>query len=268
MSEFRNLIIDKTKQGGQDKYIQFADPEFERVLLSENIGDGVGITEQDALQLTTLPSFFRNEELKSLADLKHFPNINVIPANCFYECGNLEDVNLTYINTIKSNAFRNCTKLRCELPLDIIIEPTCLVGVTITNTYITPIGMNTLTTSQYQQIIFENGIIVREGVTSISNFVFYNIRTPFIFLPASVLSMSSQFSLWISNYATVKIYTYATTPPETVSFQGHPTIYVPKGSIDAYRNSNSWKNGTFIEFDPEKYPYPTSTNIESFPESD
>ena len=77
-------------------YINFADAEVERVLMSNGVGDGIGITKRDAKAVTSIGTWFKgNTIIASFEEIKYF---------------GLEE--------LQEGTFQNCTSLggRIELP--------------------------------------------------------------------------------------------------------------------------------------------------------
>jgi hypothetical protein len=70
--KFPNLNI-----SADSTYIHFEDPEVERVLLAKGLGDGTGITPQDAAAATSLNGAFKNNSVVTkFNELKYFTFVN------------------------------------------------------------------------------------------------------------------------------------------------------------------------------------------------
>lgn len=122
-------------------YIQFADAEVERVLMSKGIGDGIGITKRDAAALTTLyGEFVHNELITSFDEFSLFgvTTINGAPwsEGGFCGCTNLKSIVLPetlevmydgavpgqYLST---GVFKDCESLkRITIPSKVTAIPT------------------------------------------------------------------------------------------------------------------------------------------------
>ncbi|MCR5270547.1 MAG: leucine-rich repeat domain-containing protein [Prevotella sp.] len=104
------------------KYIRFADPAVLAVLndnryASTYHSDGTGITDTAALLITTLSPnqythpFQGNTEIVSFNELAKFTNLSAIDVTSFYNCTNLESVDLKNIEEIGRSAFQGCSSL-------------------------------------------------------------------------------------------------------------------------------------------------------------
>jgi hypothetical protein len=151
-------------------YIKFADPEVLRVLLANmTTDDGIGITEEQAANLTNINNlFWDNSVIRSFDELGKFgvrsisgtfyncPNlqsvdlskITSIDSGTFYQCASLEEVDLSSVTTLKSSygrviTFGYCTSLKAVKGLNITAIPTsCFTGCTS----LTDIDLNNIKT--------------------------------------------------------------------------------------------------------------------------
>ena len=90
-------------------YMRFADKEVLRVLLANNVGDGVGITKTKAEAVTNISDWFRdNTEIKTFNELGQFTKIKSIVNNAFKNCTSLESIDLSNIESISSDVFTSC----------------------------------------------------------------------------------------------------------------------------------------------------------------
>lgn len=81
-------------------YIQFADAEVERVLMSKGIGDGIGITKRDAAAVVSFGRWFReNKNVVSFEELKYFTNVKELYEETFWHC---ESLSLDMTGKLKS----------------------------------------------------------------------------------------------------------------------------------------------------------------------
>lgn len=79
-------------------YIKFADPEVLRVLLANGVGDGTGITTEQAEALTNIGTWFNgNTAITSFDEFKYFTNVKILKENEFRGCTNLRTIDLTNI---------------------------------------------------------------------------------------------------------------------------------------------------------------------------
>lgn len=108
--QFQNLYISADRY-----YIYFNDSEVQRILTNA-IGDGVGVTEQAAGEVTTFSNMFNgNTDITSFDELYKFGNI-ILSQDDFTNCTNLVSVNLP-VNcqftgtTNGKGTFKGCTSL-------------------------------------------------------------------------------------------------------------------------------------------------------------
>lgn len=112
------------------EYIQFVDPEVERLCIANWSSDGIGVTMADAAAVTTLSTYFQsNATIEYFDELQYFTGLTAIygaggGTNCtgaFLNCTNLKSVTMpNTIITIGQGAFKGCTSLvSCPLPTSI-----------------------------------------------------------------------------------------------------------------------------------------------------
>lgn len=102
---FSNLVINVPESG---QYIKFEDPEIERVLLANNIGDNTGVTKTVAGSANINNIFQGNTTITSFPEFKYFTNSNNNPTQSMFEgCTNLESIDLSNVTAINKNQFKN-----------------------------------------------------------------------------------------------------------------------------------------------------------------
>lgn len=103
-----------------NRYIRFQDSEVFNVLMSNNIGDSTGITQQVAASVSSLGTMFRNNtSITSFNELVHFTNVTTLgysgayysPQGAFQGCTNLTSIDLSNVKRIGGGAFWGCTNL-------------------------------------------------------------------------------------------------------------------------------------------------------------
>ena len=129
--QFLDLHINAT-----NKYMMFADPEVQNVLLNAGIGDGIGITLTEVALVNRIGNiqhgfnssewngaitdgvFQGNTLITSFNELKKFTQITKLDYQAFSGCSNLESIDLTNITTIGQygglgycSTFNQCSKL-------------------------------------------------------------------------------------------------------------------------------------------------------------
>lgn len=93
-------------------YIYFADPEVKRVLMANGVGDGVGITREQAKEVEDIGEWFRNNaEITSFDELSVFEKVTNINEKAFSYCSSLKRIDLKNVTSIRANAFDNCASL-------------------------------------------------------------------------------------------------------------------------------------------------------------
>lgn len=98
-------------------YVKFADPEVQRVLLANGVGDGIGITTEDVEKVTSIGDWFRgNTIIETFDELEKFTGITKIGVGNyntgFKGCSNLKHIKIpSTVTHIVSEAFDNTTLL-------------------------------------------------------------------------------------------------------------------------------------------------------------
>jgi hypothetical protein len=84
----------------ENGYIIFADAEVKRVLLAKGVGDGVGITTEDAAEVTSIGVWFANNaEITSFNELEKFTSVRSLNKGAFQGCTSLVSLGLHNIET-------------------------------------------------------------------------------------------------------------------------------------------------------------------------
>lgn len=112
-------------------YLRFEDAEFLRVLLSKGIGDGIGITREQAEAVTSISTYFQNNtKLVSANDLAKLSGVTKLVLRAFSDCTALEEVDLVNIAELGDNIFTNDTSMRMVKNANKIAEITyeCFSG--------------------------------------------------------------------------------------------------------------------------------------------
>ena len=108
-----------------DHYIRFADPEVARILNS-TFGDGIGVTESAAANVTNggwgpyFDYFYENADIVTFDEMKYFTSITTLhqrgpyysPQGCFKNCTSLETIDMRNITVVAEGNFWGCTSLR------------------------------------------------------------------------------------------------------------------------------------------------------------
>lgn len=82
--------------GGESKYIEFADPAVEDVLMAKGVSsDGIGISVVDAEKVTSIGTWFKgNTEITSFDEFEKFTGVTRLSASAFRDCTNLAALSL------------------------------------------------------------------------------------------------------------------------------------------------------------------------------
>lgn len=108
--QFQDLYINADKY-----YLMFQDPTVEQILISRNVGDGVGITQQNLSNIATFSgNWFYNSSITSFPELQYFnPSSIGSQANQFEACTRLTSITLPIgTTTIGNKMFSGCNSLR------------------------------------------------------------------------------------------------------------------------------------------------------------
>ena len=96
-----------------NNYIEFADPEVERICIENFSSDGIGVTYEDASSVTDLAAiFWRNTAITSFNELQYFTGLQGIGKNAFNGCSSLTSVTIPDgVTIIDVAAFNGCENL-------------------------------------------------------------------------------------------------------------------------------------------------------------
>ena len=93
-------------------YKDFEDPEVLRVLLANGVGDGNGITEEQAAAVTTISTWFSgNTLIRTFDELVDFVGVKKLDRMAFQNCTALESIDLSNIEEYGTYALQGCTAL-------------------------------------------------------------------------------------------------------------------------------------------------------------
>lgn len=175
------------------KYMLFADPVVEKIC-AENWGDGKGITEEQAANVTDIGTVFRdNTEITSFDEFEEFTGVTYlrdwafsgssireisIPANvtvlriaAFYNCSSLTRITIhDNLVTLGHNVFYGCTKLT-QVFVDSVDSYVSIQ--TAEGGILSGVGENTEATVYVNKIPVTD-VIISEGITSIIAAAFKN----------------------------------------------------------------------------------------------
>lgn len=194
-------------------------------------------------------------------------NIKRIGDNAFNNCRYL--VNITFggdVTSIGMSAFQYCDLREVHLPASLtsfgdyaLTHNYNLQRVTIDEenpVYDIPQGCNVLMEKESNKVVFGwKGAVIPEDATAIGNGAFNGVGgITSITIPANVRTIGE----WAFDACLdlTEIYVMSQEPAAVASntFTNFaPTLYVPEGSIEAYRSAAYWMNfGNIVEYEPEE----------------
>lgn len=267
LAKLPNLLL---SYNPDNLYISFKDEEVLRVLLAKGVGDGVGITDEQAAGVTSLGTMFRgNTTITSFMELAQFESVNILAQDEFKACSNLESIDLSNIKNIGKGAFTECSNLtnygsleNVEILGDYAFNGTAISGVLRMPKLITLNGSggNTLAQTNITEIadlgritdipayFFRNSsnlekVNIPDSVISIQRDAFASCPKLKTLIIGGGIESIAQGIIWKST-AIESIVCKAVTPPLLAGdFGGKNStfaIYVPDASVTAYREASSW----------------------------
>lgn len=228
-------------------YINFADAEVERVLMSNGVGDGIGITTRDAKAVTSIGTWFKsNKVIMQFPELPLF-GIAEIPNDAFNGCANLLSIELPAdINRIGTYAFYQCKSLAIDIVADNITEIGQRAFYQSAITSFSSEGVVTIGNLAFNGCLNLHEVRLGEGCSYVGADSFAGCTN------LNAVAIGSNVAT-IMNYAfgncsgLDEIVIHAITPPSLpytnalINTNNCP-IYVPDGSVEAYKNALNWVN--------------------------
>lgn len=164
-------------------YLLFQDKKVETMminhLLSKGVGDGIGITEENAkdILINTLPSMSNYTDIEYFNELPKFERIKSIGGWAFANCNSLKEIDLSNINSIGEHLFNNCESLEKVKLGSLVSLPTATF--TGCKNLKTVIGMSNITSIDaycfHDCERLEN--VDLQNVTTIGQYGFQNCKT-------------------------------------------------------------------------------------------
>lgn len=245
----------------ENGYIIFADPEVERVLLANGVGDGVGITKEAAAAVTGLKGWFKNNTtLETFDELRLFKNV-VLDGTLaqiygqFVNCTNLRSISLPVsTQSIGIYAFAYCTSLtNVTMPHNTIrsIGAYAFIGCSaldqdIILPVLTTLGDSAFKNSGITTVVLPS-ITIISGAYAQGNGTFYGAASLSTALIGPAITSIGIISFrYCASLSTVII--QASAPPtlgsdafsNTPIASGTGSIYVPDDSVEAYKAATNW----------------------------
>lgn len=247
--------------GGGAEYIVFADPAVEAVLMANGVSsDGVGITYEDAAAVTSIGTWFReNTEITSFDEFEYFTGVTnlgteewnnwaasffecssltsiVLPQSVknigycvFTRCANLRSVNLESVERAWASAFQECTSLEID-----VIMPNAKY-----------LGNNLFYGTKIKRALNLGAITSLPGGWGATEGVFRNCTEMRVaIIPSTVTAFGIQTMAGCTSLEAIVIKN--PTPPtfggSALSQTNNCPLYVPDGSVDAYKGATGWLN--------------------------
>ena len=247
--------------GAPSKYIRFADPAVEAVLMANGVSsDGVGITKEDAAAVTSIGTWFKgNTAITSFDEFEYFTGVtflgtstNQTSGGAFNGCTSLVSIKMpSSVVELRPGAFYNCTSLRSAGDLSNIkqigiyaLSGTLLEGEINLASAEGEIGYSSFTKTNITKIVSLGNATIIGGSTKSNTGAFAECGLlQSVELPSSLTE--------IRNWAFYKctsleiVICRATTPPTLVnakafSYTNNCPIYVPDASVEAYKTATNW----------------------------
>lgn len=157
------------------QYIRFKDQVVFNLLKDANIGDGIGITINDASLVASLPNTMvavGNDNITSFDELIYFSKITTLGNSAFNNCDNLESIDLTNIMTLGNGTFAGCFSLeRVNLPNCTTVGYNVFQRCT-SLTYASIPNLTTLNWGLFDSCTALKKVIMNSGITELNSNVF------------------------------------------------------------------------------------------------
>ena len=177
-------------------------------------------------------------------------NVTAIGDNAFYGCMKLLSINIpSSVNKIGKAAFQGCKGLtRVYIPKSVtIIEKNTFTDCSLLESVIIPDGVKTIDQCAFSFCSSLTSMTIPNSVTTIDDSVFAHCsRLKSISISNNIYSIGNNV-FWMCENLT-DMYCYAEQVPETgkdvflYSNYKNATLHVPATSINAYQNTNQWKD--------------------------
>lgn len=231
---------------GVSKYIKFADPVVESLCMKWS-SDGIGLTHDDAAMAGIGQTFRNNTEITSFDELEYFISSYYLYFS-FNGCINLRSVVLPDIdNLYLNNTFNGCSSLTAiTIPEGVTsIGNSAFNGCSSLHSITIPDSVTSIesyafskTSSLTEVVIGDNSELRSIGGRAFQDSAFKELTLPKYIESIADLAFYFCRSLYI-------VECHAVVPPTIGSstFYGTPntmSIYVPDGSVKAYKESTNW----------------------------
>lgn len=214
-----SVYADQIRPLSEYIYLDFADPIVEKIC-AKKIGDGIGVTQEQANKVTTFPAIFKgNTEITSFDELEMFENVTNLAFGAFMDCTSLKSVAFPHIKSLAGNAFLNCSSLDMDINL--------------------PSLMTLPGNRQFNKSAIRK-VISLGSITSLSDAMFeYCTNLIEIVIPSTCATIN--VAALYGCTALQSIICNPITPPVLDSvIPDRSTIYVPDESVGEYKAHTNW----------------------------
>lgn len=243
--------------------IRFKDPQVKAICVAHWDRDGDHeLSIDEAANVTSLGTAFTGKgNITSFDELRFFTGLTTIEANAFEKCWHLQSVRLpSSLKTIGEYAFVDCDLQSIYIPSDVISLAPTFVASNLHLHQIVVSPDNPVYDSREQcNAVIETATnrmqtgsasaTIPRSVTSLNDECFIWYACDELILPSQI----TRIGLWSLTSLFKRVYCESPVPPAFNSQGGQaylfppahlnypePDIYVPYGSIDAYRQAEGW----------------------------
>lgn len=235
--------------------IVFKQPSVEAVCLRHfDINRDGRLTKQEAAEVMVFPEgiFKENKDITYFDELQYFTALKRIPDRAFYKCSNLMRITLPEgIDAIGESAFEECVNLTLvNIPSSVrrIGGSAFCKCKNLSCPIVIPEGVRVIDEWAFFKCTYLPSITLPSTLTEIKRYAFLGCESlTNLTIPAGVRELSE----FHPSKTLTALHLKPATPPQgySISISECTTVYVPRGSLEAYKNWQGLNNfkGTIIE---------------------